>query len=683
MSFLSPLFLLGSLAVAIPVLIHLFNLRRYKRVSFPDTRFLKDIQLSTKRQAKIKQWQLLLCRCLFLLALALAFAQPLLNKGAHEGKAGITVLYIDNSMSMSMRENAESLLQTAQKRARDLVRAAPKDSRFLVLSNDKGTPTRPVMAEEALSYIDALRPVPFTLSLKNVFDKIEVAQENEKNESWEVWVFSDMQQATLLAQWEKRTGQPIAHIYLSPIRFQNASNLYVDTAYFLTPGLDANQPNKLVARIGRSGPMENHDESVTLRALIDGQVRTVGQAKMGKDGLAWDTLELRLDKSGWQELKLAIEDHPLGYDDTFRIAIRTLPDLSVLVLADGPLSPYLQAAFKAPEGFRAEVRRPEEVSSVDWGKYNLVILQNIHRIPPSLQTALTDAFQAGRNVMLFPGRVSDLNSYNQALETWAGLSLGPADTVRQQVASLQREHPLVQDLFERVPENVQLPFVSFRYPVLATMRAQQQALMNFKDGRPFLAQFRAGQGRLYICASPLDEQSSGFPTGHYFMPVLYKVAIQSSGSNMNAIAMGSPLPLWLPLPPIASRSVWHLSGNGWEGIPSQRPSGSGVDLFIGNIVPEAGFYRLYTETAPDSFLVAVNADRKESDLAYADRQEMVAALGPYQSTWIDNERSQDQALSIGKTTFPLWKAAVLLALLALAGETYFLTKKDRRPMLAR
>ncbi len=179
MGFLFPLFLWAAAAMVIPVLIHLFNLRRYKRVMFPDTRFLRNIQLSTKRQSKLRDRRLLALRLLFLAALVLAFAQPFIG-GSREPKATVTVIYIDNSYSMTIGSGQEHLLQQARNKARQLIGAAGNGSRFLLLSNDKLAATRPMPGNEALQALDGIKPVSKNVSLKQVMGSISAAQSNEK-----------------------------------------------------------------------------------------------------------------------------------------------------------------------------------------------------------------------------------------------------------------------------------------------------------------------------------------------------------------------------------------------------------------------------------------------------------------------------------------------------------------------
>ena len=675
MGFLFPLFLLAGLSLAIPVLIHLFNLRRYKRVNFPDTRFLRNIQLSTKRQSKIRNWRLLAMRLLFLAALILAFAQPYFGKNGADAQATVSAIYIDNSYSMTIGDGQESLLQQAKNKARQLIAASDDRARFLLLSNDKLSATRPMLRSEALEAIQSLKPVARTVNLKQVMNGIMAAQANERKEQWNIYIFSDLQLNAFTDAADKVRPPANATVYCYPLKAEKASNLYIDTAYFLSPNLDTRQPNPLVIGIRQSGA--GNKRTSNLKVSVGSQVRAVSTIDMQDKVSLTDTLSLQLSAAGWQDISLSLQDHPLSFDDTFRIAARTAPDLSVLVVGDNTINPYLQAAFRTYQGFKVQLENSSAVNKAQWSQYSLIILQQLNMITPGVQEAVKEALQRGQNILVFPGSITNTEGFNQALKAWGDISLGKEDTSRQQVVSIQQAHPLLQDVFEKMPDNIQLPVAVKRYPVEASVAANQQSLMSFRDGKPFLAQYSLMQGKLYLCASGLDDRSSNFALSYFFVPILYKMAVQSGGGNMYALSIGSNKPLWLPVAGSDDRKVWHLSRAGFDAIPSQRPSGIGVELYLNNAVKEAGFYQLYSEASKDSVLVGLNADRKESVLEYADQKKVESLLQPATITWLNEQSVKQHGWNTAHAPFPVWKVCVIIALLCLAGETLLLLRKPR------
>ncbi|MCE3281230.1 MAG: hypothetical protein K0S44_3421 [Bacteroidetes bacterium] len=119
MSFIYPAFLFALSAIAIPIIIHLFNFRKYKTVYFSNVRFLKEVKQETQAKSKLKHLLVLLARILFILFLVLAFAQPFIpvqNSKVVPGNKAISI-FIDNSFSMDAVNKNGTLLDEAKKRA--------------------------------------------------------------------------------------------------------------------------------------------------------------------------------------------------------------------------------------------------------------------------------------------------------------------------------------------------------------------------------------------------------------------------------------------------------------------------------------------------------------------------------------------------------------------------------------
>src|ERR1700747_2626410 len=122
MSFLYPSFLFTFFALSIPIIVHLFNFRRYKKVFFTNVRFLKEVQQESRAKSTLKRLLILFSRLLALSCLVLAFAQPVLHGENFEKKGmQIKIIYIDNSFSMQAVNKSGSLLEDAKRKAREIV----------------------------------------------------------------------------------------------------------------------------------------------------------------------------------------------------------------------------------------------------------------------------------------------------------------------------------------------------------------------------------------------------------------------------------------------------------------------------------------------------------------------------------------------------------------------------------
>ncbi|NBU05964.1 MAG: hypothetical protein EBT39_06395, partial [Sphingobacteriia bacterium] len=171
MRFGNSYFLFAFLALAIPILIHLFNFRKFKRVYFTNVRFLKEVKQDTKARNKLKNILILVSRLLAVLFLVLAFAQPYLPSEKQAVTKGIKVMsiYVDNSFSMDALGKTGSLLEIAKQNAREIAMAYKPNDQFQLLTNDfEGRHQRLVSREEFLELLDEVKLSPVVRLISEV-----------------------------------------------------------------------------------------------------------------------------------------------------------------------------------------------------------------------------------------------------------------------------------------------------------------------------------------------------------------------------------------------------------------------------------------------------------------------------------------------------------------------------------
>lgn len=670
MNFLFPLFLIAGLAVAIPIIIHLFNFRKYKTIEFSDTRLLQHIKITSKKSRKVQHWWLLLSRILFVGALVLAFAQPYLGIKKDDTK-NLQIIYIDNSQSMADNLGAQrQLFQNAVDEAKALVEMQDEHQQYILLNNNNVYASRPIGKAEALEQLSSLRISGRIASLQQINQAVNNALADNNANSADVHIFSDLQKSTL---FRHEIAEPDANVnfIFRPVLHKETANLYIDTAYFTEPVIDTRKENPLVVRVGRSnakGPMQSQ-----VQVWVNEQVRAAKNIEFTNDGLWTDSIPLMINTPGWHRIAITVKDAPIQFDDTFRITAKTNATLSVMNLSDGSNSPYLQAAFSPLNGFMTR-QAPLNISSAkDWADNNLIVLQNIQQLSDPMADAIKVGLQNGQSFFLIPGDINDLQAFNRSLGRIAPISFGRPDTTRTQVGSLQTEHALLRDVIAALPANAQLPTVLQHYPISAGLSAAQQSILTLKNGKPYLAQYSIGNGALFIVAAGLDERSGNFVLSNLFMPVIYKMCAISGSQSIYAVNANSDRPVFIPGKG-SNRTVFKAVGPGTEAIPPQEPYGNGTHIFPGKVLNEPGFYVLSNGSMADSTLVAVNSDLLESKLEAATQKELEAELAPAKVIW-----KKDTAVQSGSSgdSNALWKWLAGIAILALIIETYFLLRNPK------
>jgi hypothetical protein len=668
-SFLYPIFLVAGLSLAIPVLIHLFNLRKYKTVLFPHTRFLKNIQLNSRKQSQVRYKWLLAMRLLFLAFLIFAFAQPFFNTNNKKADVNkLQVIYLDNSYSMSVKKGARSVLDIAKEAARKQVQHAAPGSRFLLLTNDKPTSYRSEPTDKVYAEINTTDVSSSAKNVNEVMATVQSILQNEGSNGADVYYYSDFQQSAFPAAPDKALMKNIT-FYGLPVQSDEAQDIYIDTAYLTTPVLQTGKSNYLVIRTRCEGKPPK--ESPVLNLSINGQVKSAASLNFADKKESVDTLSFNVNNTNWQQIELTVNDALVRFDDTFRITARSSPNLSVLVLNEGQPNPYIQAAFRAYNGFRLN-QADAAIAPKDWKEYNQVILNGITRIDDALGKALNGALQLGQSICIFPGRTSNFQTLNDGLKEAGDIRITGIDTAVQTASSLQQGSALVKDLFEKIPDNVQLPVANWHYIISSGLSANQQSVLSFRNGDPLLARYTPSRGQLYISATSADLQSGNFPGSYFFTPFLYEMAIQSGSSSIYAITAGTQQPVYLPLTNASERSTVHITGKGLDVIPPQRPDGAGLDVFTDQAVQQPGFYSL-TAQGSDTTEIALNQNKSESLLDFRDIAALKNEWKGENIKWLninDSGSIADDATS----NFPLWKVCVILALIMLAAETFLLAR---------
>src|ERR1700716_2082163 len=100
-AFLSPLFLAGAAAAAVPVVLHLLKREPEPRVKFSAVKLLRRAPVEYTEKRQLRELMLLALRIAALVLLAVGFARPFFSTGAAAGAAAVTVVVLDTSYSMS------------------------------------------------------------------------------------------------------------------------------------------------------------------------------------------------------------------------------------------------------------------------------------------------------------------------------------------------------------------------------------------------------------------------------------------------------------------------------------------------------------------------------------------------------------------------------------------------------
>ena len=664
MQFLFPSFLWALLALAIPIIIHLFYFRRFKKVYFTNVKFLKEVKEETSARSRLRNLLTLLMRLLAMGALVLAFAQPFLPVDTEVKKGKKTVsLFVDNSFSMSALSAEVPLMEKAKERARGIISAYNEEDEFQLLTNDfEGRHQRVVSKEDALSLVDEIKVSPAVRVLSNVLTRQKQVFNSAGNEHNVSYLISDFQKN--ITDIENYADTTVA-VNFVPLQSVQEKNISVDTCWFDAPVQMVNQTNRLIIRVNNHSNEDANNLRLSLK--YDGQEKPVGTLSIAAGASVTDTVNITIQRTGWHEAQLSITDYPVQFDDHYFFAFNVAEKIDVLAINENSANKYLNAAFKGAEYFRITNQQSNKLDYSKFSGYKMIVLNSLNSISSGLAFELNQYVKNGGNLLVFPGVSANIETYKGFLRAFEANQYVQLVKEEKSVGSVNYEEFIFKDVYENRRANLQLPVTQANYKLTNFGKSKEEKLLAYRDGSTFLGKYSFDKGNLYLCAAPLQEDYSNLvKNGEIFVPMLYKMAISSAKSQRIAYTIGKDEYLEADNRITDSETVYKLKGAKEEFIPEQTKVGPKVILGVYDQVKQAGFYDLSLKANELLAKYAFNYDRKESQLEYWNEADLKARAGEQVTVLTSNEDTDYEQL-IGQRSqgIPLWRWCVIAVLVFL------------------
>ncbi len=670
MSFLYPSFLWALLAIAIPIIIHLFYFRRFKKVYFTNVRFLKEVKEETSSRSKIKHLLVLLSRILALAFLVFAFAQPYIpqkEQAVQKGRKAVS-LFVDNSYSMSSLSQDVPLLEKAKDRARQIISAYGVEDEFQVLTNDfERRHQRLVSKEDALGFVDEIKISPAVKVMSKIVNRQKQALNSSDSELRSSYIVSDFQKN--ITDFKEEFGKDTTVEYsLIPLQSVQKKNVSIDSCWFQAPVQMLNQTNPLVIKVRNLSDEDVDDVRLTL--TLDNQVKPLGSLGVKARSAAYDTVNVTILRTGWHEAELGITDYPVQFDDKYFFSFPVAQQISILVVNESSTNNFLSAAFQKNEYFKVDQVSAGRIDYSKFLDYQLIVLNDLTAVSTGLSSELLQFAKNGGNVLAFPNKNANINAYKAFLSSFQANELERFETDAKEVSYVNLEEFVFNDVFENVNSNIKLPSTKGQFKLTKFGSRREEVLLRYRDGNTFIGKYRQEKGNLFLCAAPLNVTYNDLVrNGDVFVPMLYKMALSTGKDHKISYAIGSDNILETDNRTKQGETVYKMKGSQEEFIPEQRNIGVKTILGVGEQVKEAGFYKLFLEKDNPLASFAFNYDRKESELEYLTLEEL-KTFASAKVDIIDNPTEDFTTLiDERKRGIVLWKWFLIIALAFLLIET--------------
>lgn len=667
MAFINSWFLWALLALSIPIIIHLFHFRRYKKVLFTNVRFLKELKEEQNARRKLRNLLVLLSRLLALAFLILGFAQPFLTQDKEIDLSNKNVgIFIDNSFSMAALSKDIPLIDKAKAEAREIINSYSEQEMFQILTHDfEGRHQRLLSKEDALSMVDEINISPNARPLTAAINRHQQILKTNDRKSL-VYLISDFQKSINDLSTYADTTMSIDLINLQSVQEQNIS---IDTAW-----LDAKVPminvnNKLVIKVSNHG--SDKVENVKLSLIQQGQTKPVGSLNIEANSSIIDTVDLAINNTGWQDLELKVTDYPVSFDDSYYMSFDVSDEIKVLSINNTGTNRYLKSVF---EGLPYHTLDNVPVNRIDYAKfadYSLIILNDIVNVSSGLANELENFILTGGNVLGFMSKDIDTKSFDQFFSKIAADKILQFDNQEKEVGSINESEFIFKDVFELAKKNRKLPKSNASFKLSAYQNRDRDVLITNRDGSPYLLKYTRQKGHLYLCTSPLDTKYNDLSiNAEIFVPMLYKMSISTKTTENMARVIGKNNLITIPSSKEKQELTYVIKGVE-EFIPGQRRLKNEVLLDINGQIKTAGYYDI---TLADKIIekVAYNYNRIESNLRTSTQEELMFDNPKIQLLNANQETNLAQIIHENDKGVPLWRWCLILALVFLAIETLLL-----------
>jgi len=578
----------------VPILIHLFNLKKFKKIEFTNVQFLKKISIETRKSSQVKKLLILATRLLCFTALIFTFSQPYLgNKKIEDNRH--YYIYLDNSESLNTNGNNGNLLKTA---THDIIENSPENERYSLLTNDD---LRINISKKELK--KDLRNIQISNNITSFEDKINAIErelKNKSNDLYKILLISDFQYFTKKINNEfTNVTRPFSVVKLTS---NVKNNISVDSVYIST----YNTYEKVVSVVIKNQGDKKNDIPIALynsSKLINKRSFSIlkNEEKI---------LEFPIENFHQFKGKIQIDfNESFMFDNVFYFTINPSKKTSILTI--GKSLPYISKIFNSDE-FNYSSASLQNLNYNSISSQQLIILNQIQSITKVLESSILKFIENGGNLLVIPNKNIELNTYNSFFKKINSGEILNKYKDSLKITTINFEHPLFRDVFTKEVRNFEYPAVALNY----THNLKGNAILMFENKTPFLYEVANSFSKIYLFSSPLDIQSSNIVNSPIIVPTLYNMAKQSLELTKPYYILQKENTIEISKK-IEKNEILKISNQKKSFIPSQINFANKVVLSTINEPKTAGFFDITLNRDTLNYL-AYNNSPNESLLTFYD-----------------------------------------------------------------
>ena len=704
MTFLNPLYLIALAAAAIPIILHLLNLRKSRIVEFSTLAFLKELQRSKIRKLKIKQWLLLALRTLIVIFMVLAFTRPAL-RGSYDFLPGAqakssVVIILDDSFSMGASDDAGQLFKQAKEKAAsivDLLRVGDEAAIITLSGAGKETAQFTTALNALRNQLEQAQPSFAHMSLLDGLTAASALLQKSNNFNKEIYILSDEQKSHFTPDVQRKIPvlfDPAVKTFLFRIGGRRMENTAIVDARVENALFEQGKPVDVSATVLNDGTSALAGGTVSI--FLDGERVAQKSVDVASGGLKQVQFSVTPKTGGFVSGFLELEGDGIPEDNRRYFSFFVPENLRILLGPAGTQeATILTLALQPAAG--SENASPLTITALDRGgilsanpsKYDVVVLLGGSFVTPAFAQRLRASIETGVGAFVMPDADAKLENFSSVLlpalgiPSPSGTNGTPGSTASYATfANIDFDHPLFRGVFV----NEQKPAVETPHIFSSVkLRGSEAALevIGSNAGDAILLDRRLGLGRVLVLGISPGLQWSDFPLKGLFVPLMnrsmFYLASREEYSNSGTIGTAFDL---LVRGHHGSESFELLAPSGKASRIIPKSLSSGLSFAITGL-EMPGTYELSAGGIPLRKL-SMNIDPAESRMEKVgdkERDALYRGVGIINPVILARDTNISQIVTEARFGVELWKYFILLALVCALAE--MLLARDVKRSFAR
>ncbi len=596
MQFKYPEFLYFLGFILIPILVHLFQLQRFQKTAFTNVAFLQKLTQQTRKSSRLKKWLILCTRILLFSALIIAFSQPYNSSQKHSLKTH-NFIYLDNSLSLNAKGEKGNLLQNTIK---EIINSSSEKATYSLLTNSNFY--KKISSIELKNILLNTSSEAKSTSFNSVLLKFESEKENQTNTSHKNILISDFQNIK-----KEDVTNVKSKFHLIQTLPNSKSNLSIDSLFIAVNGdanfiLDITINNQGIAK-----------ENIPITLYNNNVVFAKQTFNINKDSKKQISFPIQNISKFNGKITLDFSD-VYTFDNHYFFTLNSGQKTTVFNI--GKKADFLSKIYSKNE-FNFSSSSLQNINYNLLQKQELIILNEIDNIPPTLATLLQEHLNQNKSLVIIPSSTINLNSYNSFLRSSTKGQIQQLQKDSTRITNINFKSPFFKNVFSKEIRNFQFPINKNYY---STNFKNTSSLIRFENQQNFLEEIFTKTGKLYWFSSAINSTNSNFTNSPLIVPVFYKFAKLSAQLAKPYYNILQENNIAIPIT-LEKNEVVSISNTQESFIPLQQSFSSKTTLTTKEKPTQNGFYNI-TNKDKTIATIAFNYTKDESSLNFLDVKEL-------------------------------------------------------------